>query len=110
MFHRYWSFLCALPVFALAACASEPTPELRLLVQAAPTLTDAAGIAAQASRSSGKPVRYLAASGGGWHSLALACRSVPDCDQAVERLRADAQFPTVRLDERKRIVSPMAAP
>jgi hypothetical protein len=111
MFERCCSVLCVLPVFALAACASEPAHEVRLLVQATPALANAAGVASQASRSSGSAVRYLSASGGGWHALALSCRAGAECDQAVSRLRADsAQFPTVQLDERKRIVSPLAAP
>lgn len=107
MFQRFRSFLCAWPVLTLAACAAEPPQELRLLVQTSPALNDAATIAEQATRSSGKAVRYLTASGGGWHALALSCRGAADCEAALQRLRADSQqFPTVQRDERKRYVSP----
>jgi hypothetical protein len=103
----YRTVLSALPVLAVVACAAEAPQELRLLVKAAPAQTDASLLAERASRSSGRPVRYLAASGGGWHALALSCRGVADCEAAEQRLRADTGlFEAVQRDERKRYVSP----
>jgi hypothetical protein len=98
----------SLPVFALAACAS-PAPaapaEVRVLVQVAAPAGDALRIAEAVGRASGVPARYLGASGGDWHALALVCADA--CDAAVERLRADrVRFPAVQRDERKRIVTP----
>jgi hypothetical protein len=101
--------LMSLSILALTACAnpSEPAPEMRVLVQLAQPLDDAARIADQAARSSGKPVRYLAASGGGWHALALGCAGTDDCEAALQRLRADrSSFLAAQRDERKRIVTP----
>lgn len=98
----------SLPVLALAACAA-PAPqapaEVRVLVQVAPPSGEPLRIAESVGRASGVPARYLGASGGDWHALALVCAN--DCDAAIARLRADsARFPSVQRDERKRIVTP----
>ncbi len=99
----------SLSILALAACAAppEPTVEARVLVQSALPLADAARIADEATRSSGRTVRYIAPSGGGWHALAVGCAGADDCEAAVQRLRADrSHFLAVQRDERKRIVTP----
>lgn len=95
----------------LAACAAAPADarggEMRVLVKATRADADGAAIAALASRSSGAPVRHVAASGGGWHALAIDCRSERDCDAALQRLIADtANFESAQKDGRKKIVSP----
>ena len=99
----------SLAILALAACANPPeaAAEVRVLVQLAQPLDDAARIAEQAARSSGRTARYVASSGGGWHVLALGCAGADDCEAAVQRLRADgSHFLAVQRDERKRIVTP----
>lgn len=99
----------SLPVLALCACTSAPAPatEMRVLVRLAQPLADPARVADTAARSSGKPVRYLAASGGDWHALALSCGDADDCETALQRLRADRdRFLAAQRDERKRIVTP----
>ena len=95
-----------LALLALAACASAPATEMRLLVQTAEPLGDAGQIAAAASRSSGRSVSYVAPSGSGWHALTLSCGGASDCEAALQRLQADRRFAVVQRDERKRIVTP----
>lgn len=100
--------LMSLSTLALAACAN-PTPattEQRVLVQLAEPESDAARIAERITRSSGTPARYLAASGSGWHALALACADAAACDAALGRLRDDRSVLAVQPDARKRIVTP----
>lgn len=98
----------SLPALALAACASSAPPvpsEARVLVQVAPPAGEPLRIAEAVGRASGVPARYLGASGGDWHALALVCAA--DCDAAIARLRADStRFPSVQRDERKRVVTP----
>ena len=99
----------SLAVLSLSACTSVPAPatEMRVLVQLAQPLADPARIADTAARSSGKPVRYLAASGSGWHALMLSCGDAAGCEGALQRLQADRdRFLAVQRDERKRIVTP----
>jgi hypothetical protein len=99
----------SLTILALGACASpsEPASEVRVLVQLAQPLDDAARIVDDAARSSGRSVRYVASSGSGWHALALGCAGADDCEAAVQRLRADrSHFLAVQRDERKRMVTP----
>lgn len=95
---------------ALAACAAAPEAgpgPLRVMVRLAQPQADAAGIAAAAASSAGRPVRYLSASGTDWHALAIDCADAADCQAAFERLRADTdRFSAAQLDARKRIVSP----
>ena len=95
----------------LGACAATPAgatgSEMRVLVKVAGASADPAAIAAQASRSSGVPARYVAASGEGWHALSIACGSERDCEAALQRLAADtAHFDSAQKDGRKKIVSP----
>ena len=80
--------------------------DLRVLVHAVPPLAEPAQIVDVAARSSGRDVRYLTGSGGGWHALALACGGTDDCDSALRRLGAEPRFSAVQRDERKRVVSP----
>jgi hypothetical protein len=102
------SVLTSLATLALGACAhaSAPTTEQRVLVQLVQPEGDAARVAERVARSSGAPARYLAASGGGWHALALACADAAACDTALERLRSDSGVLAVQPDARKRIVTP----
>ncbi len=102
----------SLPAFAialaLAACAAPAPPvpaETRVLVQVAPPAGEPLRIAEAVGRASGVPARYLGASGGSWHALALVCAN--DCDAAIARLEAErSRFPAVQRDARKRIVTP----
>jgi hypothetical protein len=99
--------LTSIATLALAACASAPAQEMRVLVKLAQPSDDVRAIAEQAGRSSGKPARYLAAAGGSWHAIALGCASSADCDAALARLQSDAaHFEAVQRDERKRPTSP----
>ncbi|MFT3664054.1 hypothetical protein [Piscinibacter sp.] len=95
---------------ALAACAAEPAPApagMSVLVKLAQPGADAARVAAQVGEAAGRPARYLASSGGDWHSVFLRCDGAADCDALLQRLRADgARIAAVQRDERKRIVSP----
>jgi hypothetical protein len=103
------STLMILSMGVLSACAgaAAPVTQLRVLVQLTQPSGDAARIAASAARSSGKPVSYVASSGGDWHALALTCSDAQDCDAALQRLRADHErFRAVQPDERKRFVTP----
>jgi hypothetical protein len=101
--------MIGLPLTAVAACAAAPEPgaEIRVLVQLARPQADAGAIAAQASRSSGHVARYVAASGGNWHALAIACAGPDDCDIALQRLASDGiHFAAAQRDARKHVVSP----
>lgn len=94
----------------LAACAAAPEAgpgPLRVLVRLAQPQADGAAIAAAATSSAGRPVRYLSASSTDWHALVIDCADAADCRTAFERLRADTnRFSAAQLDARKRIVSP----
>lgn len=99
----------SLALLALSACAAplEAPAEARVLVQLAQPLGDPSRIADEAARSSGRAARYIAASGGGWHALALECAGTDDCEAVVQRLRADrSRYLAVQRDERKRVVTP----
>ena len=94
---------CAAPAAAVADAPSGT----RLLVKLAHPSADGAVIARAASAAAGLPVRYLAATSMEWHALALSCDSAPQCDTAMQRLRADtAMFTAVERDERKRSAHP----
>jgi hypothetical protein len=95
-------------LLALGACATEAPHERRVMVKLA-----AAGatlppelIAREAAHAAQLPVRHAAASGGGWHALAITCPSTALCDAAVERLRADPAYAAVERDERRGLPSP----
>jgi hypothetical protein len=99
--------LTTIATLALGACAGAPAQEIRVLVKLTQASGDTRVIAEQASRSSGATARYLAAAGGSWHSIALACLSSAECDAALARLQGDtAHFESVQRDERKRATSP----
>lgn len=96
---------------ALCACAAPPPAAgagpVRVVVRLTQPIAEPAAIAAAAGESSGRPVRYLAATSELWHALSLDCDSADDCASAVERLRADTRrFAAVEIDGRKRIVTP----
>jgi hypothetical protein len=93
-------------IVALSACATAPATEMRVLVQTAAPLGDAALVADAAANGSGRKVSYIAPAGSGWHTLALSCHAPSDCDDALRRLQADRRFAVVQRDERKRIVTP----
>lgn len=102
-----------LAVLALGACAADgaaeavPAGPLRIVVQLAGPVADPAAVAAAVSASSGLDARYLAAVSADSHVLSLACRDAADCGAALERLRNDRrQFAAVRIDGRKRAISP----
>ncbi len=103
----------------IAACAGPAGPrdvpvetrdvagETRVLVKLVRPSTDGAAIARQASGAAAVPVRYVSATSAEWHALALGCGSVPACDAALQRLRADAAtFAAVERDERRRPATP----
>lgn len=96
----------SLAALVLPGCASEVAQEMRVLIKLAQPTDDARAIAEHASRSSGKPARYLAAAGGAWHAVALACAGPADCDAALARLQIDgANFDAAQRDERKHALS-----
>ena len=99
-----------LAALALGACATETPHERRVMVKLAagddalPTEI----IAREAAHAAQLPVRHAAASGGGWHALAITCPSAALCDAAVARLRANAAYAAVERDERR--VAPDPSP
>jgi hypothetical protein len=107
---RVASLALTLALLGLGACASEPVigaGPLRVVVRPAQPASALPEIVAAAEAASGKPVRYLAASGEGWHALSIDCGDPADCSAAFDRLRADRRhFSAVQVDARKRIVAP----
>lgn len=102
--------LAALTLLGLGACASEPVigaGPLRVIVRSAQPATALPALTAAAEAATGKPVRYLAASGEDWHALSIVCGDAADCSAAFDRLRADKRhFSAVQVDARKRTVAP----
>ena len=108
---KWPSLSCALAVALMAAlgsCAATPDPasgapvEARVLVKLVRPAEDAAAISSEATRHAGVPVTYMAATSPSWHALALHCASAPQCDAAIERLRAaSAVYQAVEIDGRK---------
>jgi len=97
----------ALACFSLAACATLPALEWRLLVKLAEPSTDTVAIERRASETARSPVRYVASTSPQWHALALSCADQAACEQAVERLRADTSaYASVGLDRRRGVVTP----
>lgn len=96
----------------VAACAAPTSPadvpaETRILVKLVRPSTNAAVIARAASDAAALPVRYVSSTSAQWHALALRCGSAPECDAALQRLRADAAtFEAVQRDERRHVVTP----
>jgi hypothetical protein len=98
---------CAALVGLTACAAPAAPPELRVLVRLAQPAGDAGSIARLVSGHAGVAARYVAPASGAWHALALRCGGVADCENALQRLRAErAVFDAVERDERKRIVTP----
>ena len=48
-------------------------------------------LARRAAQVSQQSVRYVAASGGGWHALEMVCDERAQCDQGLQRLRSQSQ-------------------
>jgi hypothetical protein len=91
---------------ALAACASEPAPEARLLVKLVQPATDGDAIARQAAAIAGTSVAYAAAVSPQWHALRLRCASARDCAEAQQRLREQVSvYEVVQTDVRRRAAS-----
>lgn len=89
---------------ALGACAApvDAAPALRVVVDLVRDSDDANGIAAEATRIAGMPVRYAAATSTTRHALVVECASTERCAAALVRLRAAATiYRTVEIDGRK---------
>ena len=99
--------LCSCLLAACATEASDAYAALRIVVKLARPSEDGVAVARMVSRSAGVPARYLAATSGAWHAVALNCASASACEGALQRLREDrTNFSAIERDERKRIVTP----
>jgi hypothetical protein len=93
---------------ALGACAAradaavDAAPALRVVVDLVRGSDDASGIAAEATRIAGLPVRYAAATSTTRHALVVECPSAERCAAALARLRgASTIYRAVEIDGRK---------
>jgi len=96
-----------LACLGVAACATPPAQQWRLLVKLAAPSTDTAAIVRHASETAQSAVRYVASTSPEWHALMLSCADQAACEHAVQRLRADTSaYASVHLDQRRRVVTP----
>jgi hypothetical protein len=96
-----------LALVALTGCASELPQERRLLVKLQQPSADGEAIARHAADVARTPVRYIAATSAEWHALTLRCAREQDCDDAMQRLRADtSSYASVSEDGRRRVHKP----
>lgn len=82
---------------------STPAFEVRLLVKAGQKTQGLAAdaLAVRAAQISKQNVRYIAASGGGWHSLEMGCDGRSQCDQGLQLLRSQPdEFASVEPEAR----------
>lgn len=96
-------------VVGLQACMQTPATslppaiEMRLLVKASANTDGLAAddLAQRAAQIAQLPVRYLSASGAGWHALVLGCADWAQCDLGLQRLRSQpTAFASVEPDAR----------
>jgi hypothetical protein len=95
-------FATALGACAAPADAAVDAAPLRVLVDLVRGSDDANGIAAEATRVAGLPVRYAAATSTTRHALTVECGVPERCAAALARLRsATTIYRAVEIDGRK---------
>lgn len=85
------------------AAAAKPVFEMRLMVKVGEKANALASdaLARRAAEVSQQSVRYVAASGSGWHALEMVCDERAQCDQGLHRLRSQPlEFATVEPEAR----------